>query len=416
MPSHPARRPARTASFLVELLEGRALLAATAVARTDDIAWLKPDKGSATAPGHAKTPAQVRQAYGLSGLAFGGTAADGAGQTIAVIDAYDDPTALSDLNAFSSAYGLPTFNGGPGTPTFTKVGQTGSTTGLPSTDPDGPGDSWAVESALDIEWAHAIAPRANIVLVEADSDDTYDLVAVAADWARSAPGVSVVSMSFGGDQSRYDASNYDQYFTTPGGHQGVTFLASTGDDGAPGGYPAYSADVVAVGGTGLNLTSSNGYASEYAWSGSGGGISAYTGQPGYQKGVVTQSTTKRTIPDVSWLADPSTGVAVYDAYDFGASTPWLAGYEGGTSLASPMWAGLVAVADQGRVVNGLGTLDGVTQTLPALYALPQSDFHDITTGNNGTYSAAAGYDLVTGRGTPTAALVTGLANYGSFGK
>ena len=227
-------------------------------------------------------------------------------------------------------------------------------------------------------------------------------VATAADYA----GVSAVSMSWGGGEFSGDTST-DSYFLTPSGHQGVTFLASTGDDGTPAGYPALSPNVVAVGGTSLDIDSSGDYLGESAWSDGGGGISVYESQPSYQVGHVNgTSSTKRTVPDVSMDADPDTGVYVLDSYDGGYLQV------GGTSLSSPMWAGLIAIANQGRALDGESSLNGLTQTLPTLYSLPSSDFHDITTGSNGTYSATAGYDLATGLGTPIAnLLVPALAGY-----
>ena len=214
-------------------------------------------------------------------------------------------------------------------------------------------------------------------------------------------------MSWGGNESAGDKS-YDTHFTTPSGHNGVTFVASSGDSGAAPGvsYPAVSPNVMGVGGTTLSLAN-GGYGSESGWSGSGGGISKYYSQPSYQKGVVTQSSTARTVPDVAMDADPNSGVPVYDNYDNGASSPWL--QVGGTSLAAPMWAGVIAIANQGRVLNGAGTLNGQADTLPKLYSLPSSNFHDVTTGNNG-YAAKAGYDLVTGLGSPIVnQLVSSLA-------
>jgi subtilase family serine protease len=154
------------------------------------------------------------------------------------------------------------------------------------------------------------------------------------------------------------------------------------------------------------MDSQGNYISETAWSGSGGGISQYEAQPGYQQGVVTQSVTARTIPDVAFDGDPNTGVAVYNTGN-GASTPWAE--EGGTSVGAPAWAGIIAIADQGLALAGDGSLAGATQTLPDLYALPAGDFHAITTGGNGGYWAGPGYNLVTGRGSPIAnLLVPGL--------
>ncbi len=207
-------------------------------------------------------------------------------------------------------------------------------------------------------------------------------------------------MSFGGNEFSGETI-FDPTFTTPAGHTGITFIASTGDSGSPGDYPAFSPNVVALGGTTLNVNG-NAYGSESGWGSGGGGISLYESKPAYQQSV-PQSATQRTIPDVSMDADPNTGVSVYDSYDFGAGSGWF--QVGGTSLAAPLFAGLVAIADQGRLLAGLGTLDGPTQTLPLLYAIPSTDFHDITSGSNGAFSAGAGYDLVTGRGSPVANLM-----------
>jgi hypothetical protein len=352
------------------------------------------------------TPAQIQQAYGFSSLS-----ATGSGQTIAIIDAYNYPNAASALNTFSSQFGLPQVNAAGG-PTFTVLNQSGGTA-LPGTDPAGAGnDNWEFEEALDFEWVHAMAPNANIILYEANNDSNANLFA-AVNTARNQSGVSVVSMSWG--CSEYSEENVsDSSFTTPSSKlalkQGVTFVASTGDSGAPGEYPAFSPNVVAAGGTSLYLTTSLSYSSESAWSGSGGGVSQYEPKPAYQQtsshGSVLANATGRAIPDVSFDADPYTGVYTYDPYNGG----WF--QIGGTSLSAPCWAGLIADADQLRVAAGNGTLDGPSQTLPALYSLPSTDFHDITTGNNG-YAAGPGYDLATGLGTPVAnKLVPDLAAYG----
>lgn len=331
------------------------------------------------------TPSQMRQAYGMTNIQFGSIVGDGTGQTIAIVDAYDDPTALSDLMAFDSYFGL------ANPPSFTVVNQNGLSSPLPS--PSG-STGWSIEESLDFEWAHVMAPQAKIVLFEANSTSFSDLF-TAVSTAKAYAGVSVVSMSFGTTGDASGETAYDSTFLTPNGHQGVTFVAATGDNGKPGGYPAYSPNVVAVGGTTLTLNGSGGYGSESGWSGSGGGVSTIETEPTFQTGV--QSTGKRTIPDVAMDADPNSGVPVYDSYDFGGSAPWA--QYGGTSLATPLFAGIIAVTNQGRVHNGLGTLDGSTETLPALYKLPTSDYHDITTGNNG-YQAGVGYDYVTGIGSP----------------
>ena len=186
----------------------------------------------------------------------------------------------SDLHQFDAQFGLadPT--------SFVKLNQSGGTT-LPGVDPAGPGTtSWEGEEALDVEWAHAVAPGANIDLVEANSDSFSDMMA-AVNTARNLPGVSVVSMSFGWTEAYLDSLNgtgselsSDATFTTPAGHQGVTFVAATGDAGYPGGYPAYSPNVLAVGGTSL-YDQRRKLRLESAWSGSGDGASSYEPEPSY---------------------------------------------------------------------------------------------------------------------------------------
>jgi subtilisin-like proprotein convertase family protein len=350
-----------------------------------------PLAGSASPGGYA--PAQMRHAYGFDQIFFeGGTiVGDGAGQTIAIVNAYHTPTAAADLAAFNAYFAL------PAPPSFVQVDQNGGTN-YPGTS-----SGWALETALDIQWAHAFAPGANILLVEAASANFSDLM-VAVDYARNQPGVSVVSMSWGANEFASE-TNYDFHFTTPVNHAGVTFFAAAGNSGGPGVYPAYSPNVVAVGGTSLSLNGANNIASETAWSGSGGGLSQYESQPVWQNGVVTQSTTQRGMPDVAFDANPSTGVPVYDTFNNSAATPWSK--VAGTSFATPSWAALVAIADQGRTLAGLPVLDMPT-LMTMLYAMPAGNFNDITSGASGgsaPQAAGPGYDLVTGRGTPRAQLV-----------
>lgn len=359
--------------------------------------------GSASPVGY--TPAQIKSAYGISSIKFGSIVGDGSGQTIAVINAYDNPKLVdstdpnfvnSDLHKFDVQFGL------PDPPSFIKVDQNGGKN-YPATDA-----SWANEAALDVEWVHAIAPKANILLVEANSGGLNDLISSAVEYARLQPGVSVITMSFAASEAAGETF-YDSYFLTPSGHGGVTYVAASGDNGSTGGYPAFSPNVVAVGSTTLTLSGSS-YVGETGRSNSGGGISQFESKPAYQTDV-TQSNSLRTIPDVAFDGDPNTGVAVYDSFN-GGSQPWYK--VGGTSLSAPAWAGLIAITNQGRALKGLGTLDGSTQTLPRLYELSSNDFHDITGGNNG-FAAGAGYDLVTGRGTPKAnTLVPDLAGGGSI--
>ncbi len=406
-----SRRPpfgaARQFRPRLEPLEQRWLPSATAAANPFDGLLFAPHVGvgaqSSAPPATAFTPAKLRHAYGIDQVTLGSVVGDGSGQTVAIIDAGDNPGfvsstdpnfANSDLHKFDQQFGL------PDPPSFIKLNQEGQQGNYPPPDIA----NFGPEIALDVEWVHAIAPKANIVLIETNDNFAQNLIVAGVSLARSLPQVSVVSMSFlfgefDGEQQ------FDPLFTTPSGHQGITFLASTGDTGAPGAYPAVSPNVVGVGGTSLFTDAAGNYVSETGWSGSGGGISQFEPQPAFQKGVVTQSTTMRTIPDVAFDADPATGVAIFDSTDFGASTPW--DQIGGTSFACPAWAGIIAIADQDRAQLGLGTLDGATQTLPKLYSLPPSAFHDITTGNNG-FPAGPGYDLVTGIGTPQAQVLVPL--------
>jgi hypothetical protein len=345
------------------------------------------------------SPQQLRQAYGFNQITFnnGTVKGDGSGQTIAIIDAYSQPNIANDLKTFDLTYGL------AAPPSFTVVNQYGGST-LPSADA-----VWGLEESLDVEWAHAMAPGARILLVEANSTNWSDLL-TAINYARNQPGVSVVSLSWGSGEGVNETS-YDSYFTTPSGHNGITFVAASGDSGSRGTplYPSVSPNVLAVGGTQLGLSSTGSYGWETGWPGSGGGISAYEARPPFQKGIVTQAGTRRAVPDVAYNASSASPDAIYDSWVYsGWVTVW------GTSAAAPPWAALVAIANQGRTLDGKPTLDGATQTLPALYQLPSNDFHDLTAGINGAYSANPGYDLITGRGSPLAdKVVAGLVSYGT---
>ncbi len=367
---------------------------------------------------------------------FGGIKGDGAGQTVAIVDAGDNPAFLQTSNpsyddgVVSALHYYDTYWGLNDTGfSFTKYNQYGTqlidgVTTLPNL-------GWGIEIALDIEAVHLVAPMANIDLVEASSSSFYDLMQ-GAYTAASLPGVSAVSMSFGGFLEYfgegYLENELDSTYLEPAlaNNPNVTFLAATGDDGAfPNSliYPSASPLVVGVGGTALYLTSTGQYSSETGWSGSGGGISNNYSEPVWQEPF--QSTGARTLPDVSADAAPYTGLAEYDPFDFGAATPW--DEVGGTSLATPLTSGMIAIANQGRALAGFGALEGATsstQTSPstqgALYALAgtptlySADYHDITSGYNFYYSAGPGYDFVTGIGSPKAdTLLPNLAAYGT---
>ncbi len=307
------------------------------------------------------TPAQLTHAYGLDAIAFRLSSGaivpgNGSGETIALIEADHDPSLASDLHVFDQANNLPD-------PQLTVVNQAGSRTNA----------TWASEETLDVEWAHAIAPGAGILVVEAKSPDLTDLLS-AVDTARETPGVVAISMSWGFSETPSEAS-YDVHFTTPAGHEGITFVASSGDDGAKAGaeYPATSPNVLAVGGTTLKIDGLGNYVSETAWNGSGRGDSRYEVEPSYQDSV--QSTGRRSTPDVGFDGNPTTGVEVYETSLRGGQGTWQK--VGGTSLGTPAWAAIIAIVDQGRALGGEASLDGPTQALPALYSLPATDFHSV---------------------------------------
>ncbi len=380
-----------------EALDDRLLLTTGAAAATLAALTAEPSMNvmsvNSTVP-TGYSPAQIRAAYGIGGITFsGGTiAGNGAGQTIAIVDAYHDPNIASDLATFDAQYGL------SAPPSFI-VDNLGATT----TDA-----GWSLETSLDVEWAHAVAPQANIVLVEASSASMSSLFN-AVSYASKLPGVDVVSMSWGSSEFAGETRD-NSLFATPSGHTGITYVAASGDTGAAGGvtYPSASPNVLSVGGTTLSLSAAGGYGSESAWTGSTGGFSQYEATPSYQVAALQAAglgTGSRTTPDVSLNADPGIGYSVYDSVAYGGMSGWFA--VGGTSGAAPAWAGLVAIADQGLATVGQGSLTTDT-LLNELYSLPSSDFNDVTSGSNG-YSAASGYDLATGLGSPKAAqVVAGL--------
>ena len=345
-------------------------------------------------PSGGYTPAQIQQAYGFNSITFNGVAGTGNGETIAIVDAYNDPNIQSDLNTFDTQFGLPAT-------TVTRVSETGTpaTASYPASDSTG---GWELEESLDVEWAHAMAPGANIMLVEASSTYDSDLFAAV---SYAASHANVVSMSWDGGEWSGETTYDTQYLD----HAGVAFVASSGDTGAPASYPAASPNVLSVGGTALTLGSGNVWSSEVGWSGSGGGPSADESQPSYQKGVVTQTSTARATPDVAYDASPSTGVSVYDSVPYAGGSGWRE--LGGTSAGAPQWSALLAIADQGRALSGQSALNSSSpqQVMSILYENP-TDFHDITSGTStGTpnYSAGSGYDYVTGLGSPIANLIVG---------
>ncbi len=322
----------------------------------------KPDL-SASPTGLSVT--QIRHAYGFDQIS--GT---GSGQIIAIVDAYGSSTIQKDLATFSAQYGLPSGTLKIYYPQGT-VRKTNS--------------GWALETSLDVEWAHAIAPNATIALIVAKSAGLSDLLN-AVDYAVSI-GAKQVSMSWGASEFSSEAS-YDSHFNKAG----VSFFASSGDNGAGVSWPAVSPSVVGVGGTTLYVDALGNVSGETAWSGSGGGISAYIGRPSYQAGW--NSASNRGVPDVSYDAAPNSGVSVYIG-NYNGSAGWVT--VGGTSAGAPQWAGLMALVNGSRT-QSLSSAD--VQLYAAGSASYAGNYRDITAGSNGTYNAGLFYDYVTGIGSP----------------
>jgi subtilase family serine protease len=318
-----------------------------------------------TPPAAALGPAQFHSAYNLP------TTAPNA-QTVAIVDAYDDPNIESDLANYSSYYGLPACTTANGC--FKKVNQSGGTL-YPIKDP-----GWSLEIALDVETAHAICQNCKILLVEASTATTANLYA--AENEAAALGATVISNSW--LTSEYSGETVDDVNFN---HPGVAITASSGDNGYGVGYPAASRYVTAVGGTTLALGSGGSYGGESAWSGSGSGCSAYEPKPSWQTDT---GCSRRSVADVSADADPNSGAAVYDTVSYVGQTGWF--QVGGTSLSSPLVASVFALT---------GSHGGPSAPYGNAGLL-----HDVTSGSNGSCSptylctGVAGYDGPTGLGSP----------------
>ncbi len=357
-------------------------------------------------------PSTIGSVYNLQTGLASPTSTIGAGQVIAIIDAYDDVDALSDLNTFNSKYGYPTLATCSSGPPFT------TTTGacFYQEDPEGTPTStgstasgWALEESLDIEWAHAEAPGATIVLVQALTSSSSNLLD-AVSWAND-NGATEVSMSWTTSEFRGETSDDSTYFDAESTSTGkpILYTASAGDAGHQSNYPAASPDVIGVGGTTLNGCddTSCSFTSETAWSDSGGGASADETIPSYQSSysgpvygepagkITTLTGGKRGIPDVSFEADPNTGVSVYDSTAYDGDTGWWT--VGGTSVGAPNWAGILAAGAS----SGASALQGAAAIYSGGY---KTNLRDITSGTNGfcgvKCTAGTGYSLVTGLGSP----------------
>jgi subtilase family serine protease len=321
----------------------------------------------AAPPGYA--PASLRAAYRLPSTG-------GAGQTVAIVDAYDDPDAQADLGVYRSRFGLPpctTANG-----CYKKVNENGGTA-APAPDP-----SWAQEISLDLDMVSAICPNCHILLVEANSAAYSDLGTAVNTAVRL--GAAAVSNSYGGGEVSNETTAYDPYYN----HPGHMITASSGDGGYGVEFPASSRYVTAVGGTTLTRSSTTREWSETAWSGSGSGCSSYEPKPAWQK---DSGCAHRTVADVAAVADPYPGVAVYDSYAYNGAGGWLV--FGGTSVSAPIIAAVYALAGNAHSLD-----DGAS-----LYAHTANLF-DVRSGSDGVCggsylcTAKTGFDGPTGIGTP----------------
>jgi subtilase family serine protease len=333
-------------------------------------------------------PVEFRAAYGFNQIPNLGR-----GMTIALIDAYNDPNITSDLAYYANYFHLQPCN--------FQVVQLGSV--------DGQG--WDIEESLDVQQACALAPQANIILVEAATDSNADLFTAVSVAVAPPYNANVVSMSWGSNEFSGE-TEYDSHLCniTNGNGQPVTFVAATGDSGHYTYYPGTSPCVVAAGGTTLALSTATSlpnplsldYGSESAWRDGSGGISSYEAQPSWQVAAceLYQPNGKRCTPDISSDANPNPGVPVYDTYSTGG---WLDA--GGTSVAAPDWASFFTLVNSARVLAGKPVLSQAAQDLYNIYYSNNydTDFHDITSGINGNCGldceALPGYDLTTGIGS-----------------
>lgn len=318
-----------------------------------------------------ETPSSLRAVYKLP--------ASGGSGVIVLVEAFDYPTAEHDLGVFSTQFGLPqctTANG-----CFKKVFASGSRPHKNC--------GWSQEAALDIEWAHAMAPNAKIILVEAASNlftDLFAAVGVATQEVLASGTRGEVSISWGGSEFSAETS-LDSLFQ----HDGVVYVAASGDTGGVNIYPSVSPFVVSAGGTRVNRDGSGNFVSETGWSGSGGGPSKFEPKASYQSGIAGTDATHRSAPDFSFDADPNSGVSVFDSTACRGGSGWLV--FGGTSVSAPSLAGILNLSGS-FFLNS--TLELVT-----IYAnyTNTSDFRDIVSGSAGSFTCAPGYDFVTGVGS-----------------
>lgn len=352
--------------------------------------------GSATTNPSGYHPTDLRGAYSLPSTTAG------SGQVVAIVDAYNDPNALSDVNTYRSQFGIPSIskcNGSkPSTstnaPCFMQVNQSGSTSSLPTNNA-----SWSQEISLDLDMVSAVCPNCSIILAEASSASMTNLGTAVN--AAANLGATEISNSYGGGESSSDTSYDSSYFN----HPGIAITVSTGDSGYGVEYPAASQYVTAAGGTSLYLNGAGGtsptYNYETAWEttsseGAGSGCSAYDPQPSWQSSVtnITSVCSKRGVGDVSADADPNTGVSVYDSYAYRGQSGWLV--FGGTSVASPILASVYALAGNASSVTYGSYSYSHTSSL---HDVTRSGAYTETCGNT-LCNAATGWDGPTGNGSP----------------
>ncbi len=366
--------------------------------------WIRTDinQPAATTNPAGYHPNDLRAAYALPSTTAG------AGQVVAIVDAYNDPNALSDVNTYRSTFGIPSLPACNGSkpsassnaPCFLQVNQSGSTSGLPKNNA-----SWSQEISLDLDMVSAVCPNCSIILAEASSATTANLGSAVN--AAASLGANAISNSYGGSESSSDTSYDASYYN----HPGIAVVASSGDGGYGVEYPAASQYVTAAGGTSLYLngagTSSVSYNYETAWEtsvseGAGSGCSADDPQPSWQSSVTNivgtsspdANCAKRAVADVSADADPNTGVSVYDSYAYRGQSGWLV--FGGTSVASPILASVYALAGNETSIS----YGGYSYShLSGLRDVSQYGAYTETCGTT-LCNAYTGWDGPTGNGSP----------------
>ncbi|MDF2505174.1 S53 family peptidase [Clostridium sp.] len=316
-------------------------------------------------------PSQISHAYGIDKLH-----AKGNNQKIAIIEPYGSLTIEKDLEIFNNQFNLPS----------TKL-QIFYPQGKPKAQIFG----WALETSLDVEWVHALAPKASILLIISKSDSTNDLLN-SIDFATNS-GANIVSMSWTIPEFKEEVS-YESHFQ----NKNIIFIASTGDNGSKINWPAVSPNVLAVGGTTFSLDSKGNLDKpETAWIESGGGVSKYMVEPKYQIDYGINSNLHRSIPDVSFYADSLKGVSVYCKQENNNDSGWTT--LAGTSLGVPAWSAFLALVNENSSIS-------INNIHDKLYKLAKNtehysiDFRDIKNGNTDLYQAKNGYDYVTGLGSP----------------